>query len=581
MRKFNAPYLADWFATALRWFGLLGLVTSLPDDAPVYLTLAVIVWALINLGFSVIAGLNRRLARHRHVAVLLDSLLAVAFFFLQGGLASATWWVSVVPLISAGIYFEVRGSLVTAILLSGVQAGGWYALHPESGSLVSAGIILAFNLLLGLIFGVLGRNLFNELRRLYQQRVQAEKERRRVENERLRAIYELTTTLTSTLSYRHVLESILDLVAAALDPDREQEVINQLVAAVLLFSEGRLVVGSARRFTQADLRVVLEGARGLLGQVLTGGEPLMVPQFAGDPELGRFSILHSCQSIYLFPLRSGFDVFGVLLFAHPEPGFFTRERQDLLDILGRQAVIAIKNAKLYEDLLAEKEHIAEVQEEARNKLARDLHDGPTQSVSAIAMRLNFVRMLLEKKPEAVPLELEKLEELARRTTKELRHMLFTLRPLVLETQGLQAALEAMAEKMRETYGQNVLIQVEPHLEEALDVGKQGVLFFIAEEAVNNARKHAQAEHIWVTLRDLGREIALLEIKDDGVGFDLKSVMGTYETRGSLGMVNLRERTELVNGLLHIDSAPGKGTSVQVFVPLSEEAADRLHHARET
>ncbi len=533
------------------------------------------------MGVSVIAGLNRRLSRHRHVAVLLDGLLASFFFFLQGGPFAGSWWVGVLPLIAAGIYFEIRGSLTTAFLLGGLQTAGMYAQQPSTASLTIGGLLLAFNLLLGLMFGVLGRNLFGELRRLYQMRLQAERERRRVENERLQAIYELTTTLTSTLSYRHVLESILDLVATALDPDREQEVINQLVSAVLLFSEGRLVVGSARRFTQADMRVVLEGERGLLSRTLTEGEPLAVSQFSGDPELGRISILHSCQSLYLFPLRSGFDVFGVLLFAHPQPRFFTRERRDLLDILGRQAVIAIKNAKLYEDLLAEKEHIAEAQEEARNKLARDLHDGPTQSVSAIAMRLNFVRMLLEKKPEAVPLELEKLEELARRTTKELRHMLFTLRPLVLETQGLQAALEAMAEKMRETYGQNVLIQVEPHLEEVLDVGKQGVLFFIAEEAVNNARKHAQADHIWVSLRDLGREIALLEIKDDGVGFDLKSVMGTYETRGSLGMVNLRERAELVNGLLHIDSAPGQGTTVQVFVPLSEEAADRLHHARET
>ncbi len=580
MRKYTLPYLADWFTTALRWFGILGLVLTLPSSAPFYLTLIIILWALVNLGFSIFAGLNRRLGHHRHIAIFIDSLLAALFFFLQGGPFAPAWWVSLLPLIASGIYFELRGSLLVALLLGGLQSAGWYALHPGRSALVLGGIILAFNLVMGIAFGILGRNLFNELRRLYQKRVQAEKEQRKIENERLRAIYALSATLTSTLSYQRVLDSILDMTATALEPAQQQELLNEMISVVLLFSKGQLIVASARRLSLADRRVTLEGQTGLLAQVLETGNPLAVHRFSHDPELSRMAILQSCRSLYLFPLRSGFDIFGVLLYAHPQPGFFTPERQELLEILGRQAVIAIKNAKLYEELLAEKEHLAEVQEEARNKLARDLHDGPTQTVSAIAMRLNYLRLLVTKKPEALPEELEKLEEMARRATKELRHMLFTLRPLVLETQGLQAALESMADKMRETYGQNVLVQVEPHLEEILDVGKRGVLFFIAEEAVNNARKHAQAEHIWVTLRDLGREIALLEIKDDGQGFDVQSVMGAYETRGSLGMVNLRERTELVNGLLHIDSAPGKGTTVQVFIPLSEEAADRLHHARD-
>jgi signal transduction histidine kinase len=74
-------------------------------------------------------------------------------------------------------------------------------------------------------------------------------------------------------------------------------------------------------------------------------------------------------------------------------------------------------------------------------------------------------------------------------------------------------------------------------------------------------------------------LVLLEILDDGVGFDVQSVSKAYDKRGSLGMVNLRERTELVNGLLNIQSEPGKGTHIQVYVPITEEAADRLHHAR--
>ena len=136
----------------------------------------------------------------------------------------------------------------------------------------------------------------------------------------------------------------------------------------------------------------------------------------------------------------------------------------------------------------------------------------------------------------------------------------------------------MADKIKETYSQTVIISVEENILRNFEVGKQGVVFFIVEEAVNNARKHAQAKNIWVNLRPFEKEMALLEVRDDGIGFDVASVNRTYDQRGSLGMVNLRERTELVNGVLNIQSAAGKGTRVQVYIPLTDEAADRLHHA---
>ncbi len=109
----------------------------------------------------------------------------------------------------------------------------------------------------------------------------------------------------------------------------------------------------------------------------------------------------------------------------------------------------------------------------------------------------------------------------------------------------------------------------------LEMTKQAVVFYIAEEAVTNARKHAQAPNIWVRLKLLKDELCLLEIEDDGIGFDVNAVDSTYHERGSLGMVNLRERSELVNGVLHIKSTPGKGTQIQVVIPLSEDAADQL------
>lgn len=288
--------------------------------------------------------------------------------------------------------------------------------------------------------------------------------------------------------------------------------------------------------------------------------------------------MQRCKSAYCIPLRQGLDTYGVMLFGHPHPNFFTDSHREVLNILARQAVISIQNARLYQDLEEEKERMMEIQEEARKKLARDLHDGPTQAIAAIAMRVNFARRLMARDQAVAEKELFKIEDMARKTTKEIRHMLFTLRPLVLETKGLIAALQSMAEKMRDTYDQNVVLEIDPQIVSELEMDKQGVIFYIIEEAVTNARKHAEAAHIWVRLRTIQKDLALLEIEDDGAGFDMESVTASYEHRGSLGMINLRERTELISGILNMESAEGEGTHIQVAIPLSEEAIDRIHHS---
>jgi signal transduction histidine kinase len=397
------------------------------------------------------------------------------------------------------------------------------------------------------------------------------------ERERVQTIYNLISTMTSTLNYGNVLDAALDLGGKILSAGESQ--VERIYSAVLLFrateNGTELRVGSARRFTPSDLRSVLPATEGVLHEVIASGEAVLCNEIEQDPELKRFVALRACKSAYILPLRTGLDAFGVLLFAHSDPAFFTPEKRETLDVAARQAVIAIQNARLYSDLEQEKQRMMDIQEEARKKLSRDLHDGPTQSVAAIAMRLNYTRRLLEKDVKTAGEEILKIEELARRTTKEIRHMLFTLRPLVLESQGLMAALQAMAEKMRDTYEQNVIVEADVKLIPELEMGKQTIVFYIAEEAVNNARKHAQAAHIWVRLKDIGSQIALLEVQDDGVGFNLGSVDATYDHRGSLGMVNMRERAELINGVLKIESAEGQGTRIRVLIPLSEVAAERI------
>ncbi len=579
MQTYETPYVADWFAISLRWTVMIGFVVSLALGGELTLALfwPIAVMIFWNMGMTVLASLNIRLTFHRHVSLAVDFLLGGIFFWVQGGLAGPAAWTGLLPIFSGVVYFELLGGLLAAVLSAVlVIVYAWF--------LAPANLLLAMEwsgiyAIVGLAFGFLGKQLMTRLRISRQKWLDAEEKKRHIQGERLRVIYELTSALTATLSYKRVLDSALDLGYSALNPDPDTAASDPLVSAVLLFRGGQLMVGSARRFTSADSRVTFQGNEGILKKVFDEGEPAFSKDIGYDPELGRVIAFRNCTSGYCFPLRSGFNVYGAMVFAHPDPNYFSPDRQDLLDIIGRQAVVAIQNARLYQDLVEEKERMIEVHEEARKKLARDLHDGPTQSVAAMAMRINIARRMMEKDTKMAVEELSKIEELAHRTTKEIRHMLFTLRPLILESQGLSAALNSMADKMRETYNQNVIVNVDDNLTGQMEMGRQGVIFYIIEEAVNNARKHANALNIWVRLRPFQQGMALLEIEDNGVGFDIEAMNKAYDKSSSLGMVNLRERAELVNGLLNLQSTPGKGTNVSVYIPLTDEAADRLHHPK--
>ena len=580
MRAYDTPYTSDWFVVSFRWLIIIGLVVSLSLGSELILRN---VWPLAlmaawNVAMTLMASMNLRISYHRYISLAIDLLAAGALFWEQGGFAGPAAWAALLPVLTGTMFFEFWGALIAASLSAAIQIAITSQLgYGRPGMLIAIGASLV-TVLGSLLFGFLGNRLHKGWAHLREQRFQTERARDMVESERLRAIYDLTSTLTATLNYRRVLDSALDLSVSALNSD-PATADDRMVSAVLLFKGNDLQVGSARRFTPADARTQLGGNEGLLGKVFTDGEPVLTSNVGFDPELGRVIALRACTSAYCFPLRSGFSMYGAMLFAHPDPNYFSPDRREILEIIGRQAVIAIQNARLYQDLVDEKERMIEVQEEARKKLARDLHDGPTQSVAAIAMRINMTRRMMAKDVSTADAELVKIEDLAHRTTKEIRHMLFTLRPLVLESQGLTAALQAMAEKTHETFSQNVTINVDEGVADQLEMGKQGVIFYIAEEAVNNARKHAKASTIAVRLKRIDHGLVLLEIQDDGVGFDVKAVTDSYDKRGSLGMINLRERTELVNGLLHIDSVPGRGTRVQIFIPLTEEAADRLHHGK--
>ncbi len=536
-------------------------------------------WNLFN---SLLTVRNQRLAEHRLVNVLVDSLISFLLFVTTGGMNGPLIWSSLLALFSSAIYFEVRGVITVAIVLSIAQAVVTLVQMRPSDPIVLA-LLTILNLVVGGLLGVSSVQLIQWLRRLYGRQVERRSkdlvEAARQERIRVRDLYQMIETLNATLNYQRVLETALDLGTTALDPNGGPN--GKIVSAVLLFKEQDLQVGAYRGIPASDLRLEFPAEKGALAEAIKGGETQLVSNPSSDPEMSMMAGMERAGSALLLPLNRGLDSYGLMMFAHPDPAYFTVERRELMEAISHQAVIAIQNARLFQDLEQEKEHIIEAQEEARKKLARDLHDGPAQSLAAIAMRVGLARKLLDQDASVIPAELERIEDLARRTTQEIRHMLFTLRPLVLESEGLAAAMQAMADKMRETFQQEVSLEVDPSVVQQIDITKQTAVFYIAEEAVNNARKHSTGAEICVRLNPVpqSKSVALLEIIDNGPGFDLAAIQSSYDRRGSLGMVNLRERADLISGLLQIDSHPGEGTRVMVYIPLTEEAADQLQRGQ--
>ncbi|NOG52621.1 MAG: hypothetical protein HND48_26605 [Chloroflexi bacterium] len=192
-------------------------------------------------------------------------------------------------------------------------------------------------------------------------------------------------------------------------------------------------------------------------------------------------------------------------------------------------------------MLLEKERIVRLEQNARQALVRDLHDIPTQTISAVTMRTGILKMLLDRgQIDKLKPEIEAVEDMAKQATAEIRHVLFKLRPLALESQGLSVALAQLVEKTRKTFAQNVTLRIDEQVDHVLPMEAQDALFYLVEEAISNARKYAQAQMIKIDVAVKNDQV-LVRVADNGVGFDVDAVQDKYVERGSFGMVNMHER----------------------------------------
>lgn len=503
-------------------------------------------------------------------ATVLDVVLTCAFLFSGPNDNNALFIFGFLPAVSAAIRFDMGWGLLAAVTIAMVYGLSALFANPtlstDGVGMFAVGARAFGPLAAATVAGLLGDRLKQAARSAASDAARANQEelhRLRTASERAKAIYEMAGTLSATLNYRRVLDSVLEV--STIGFKELGSLAGRPASMVLLFGDKGLYVAASRNLGHGDEKRAVRGESGIIGQALSAAEPVIAGNLANDPELNQFAAFRRCRSAICVPLRAGFESYGAVVFASPEENVYTEEHVELLTAVCNQAVVAIQNAQLYQTLREERDRIIEVEEEARKKLARDLHDGPTQSIAAIAMRLNFTRLLLDKELPRAKEELQKLENLARRTTKEIRTMLFTMRPVVLETQGLKAAVEQLVQKLQETEDIPVHLHIED-LGDRLDVNLQAVAFFITEEAINNAKKHANADDIWVRMyiRD---DCFITEIEDDGEGFVVDAESEAAAQRGSLGLINLRERAELVEGQLTIESQPGQGTKINLIVPL--------------
>ncbi len=382
-------------------------------------------------------------------------------------------------------------------------------------------------------------------------------------------VEEIGRDLASTLDLNEVLTQLLT---------RTYNIMEVEDGSILLLEEGsgdlisQVILGSLAKGTKSFR---IPKGQGIAGQVAETGVPIIVNNAKDDPR--HFTKIDKdtgfvTKSILCVPLLTHEKVVGVLEVFNKKSGPFAEQDQQLLSSIANYAAIAIENAQLHQNVVEERNHVIHAQEEVSHKLQRDLHDGPTQLVAAIQMGLDFTMKAMEHKEYAMAAEeINNMLQLAVRASHQMRTLLFELRPLILESKGLVAALEVFIQRHQAEGAKTRLhlICISDHPDDEisrLEANVEAALFAIVQESVNNALKHARANNIFVRLTEEHHHLTLT-IADDGVGFDVHQVIDNYEDRGSYGMVNLRERVAVANGDYTISSAPGEGTEILVHIPL--------------
>lgn len=377
---------------------------------------------------------------------------------------------------------------------------------------------------------------------------------------RVKAVYRVARTLNRTLDPQKVIEGILVELETVFDVS---------VGAVLLFDDhNRMRVVDGLRLSPSERQITVELGAGVIRETVLSGEPDLITDHGRLQELYNiFPSLRDCRSVILMPMRGGSEVFGLVLIASRQENAYSSQDLEWVVALTSHPVVSLQNAKLYNAILEDRNKVIRDIEEIRHNLARNLHDGPAQAVAAFSMQAEFIRRLIKADPDKAIEELSALGKQALQTSKEIRTLLFELRPIALESQGLEAALEQYAGRFPMSPDDPKVHFSTNNFNGRLSPNVETTVFMVMQEAVNNARKHAKAKNMWLNL-EMKDGYLIATAQDDGKGFDMEEVQ-RKALKGSLGTTNMRERAALVGGGVDLRSMPGRGTIVILRIPLNE------------
>ncbi|MFJ8495894.1 GAF domain-containing sensor histidine kinase [Streptomyces sp. NPDC094038] len=300
---------------------------------------------------------------------------------------------------------------------------------------------------------------------------------------------------------------------------------------------------------------------GILAAMLREAKVERLADVRTDPRFEGWPSAHPDMSDFLgLPIRDGDEVIGALFLANkncakPRGGCgFTAEDEELLSILAQHAAIALTNARLYE-----RSRELTIAEE-RSRLAHELHDAVSQKLFSLRLTAQAAAALVDRDPSRAKGELQQVAVLAAEAIDELRAAVVELRPAALDEDGLLATLRTQIQVLDRAHTARVTFAAGGF--RALPAAQEEALLRVAQEALHNALRHSGAEHVDVTVNRRGGG-AVLRVTDDGGGFDPHL---TRRAGRHLGLVSMRDRTSGVGGTLTVESAPGKGTTIEMEVP---------------
>ncbi len=359
----------------------------------------------------------------------------------------------------------------------------------------------------------------------------------------------IAAEVSQSLDLKEILDHALDEVLDVMEMEWGQAFRLDQERAVLILMAQR---GFAPESSPAATCLPLEGT--VAGQAARAGRPV-VRDLVLEPSDGvvdRES--HSGARLVIgVPLIAQGRTVGAINLSTQARRATTGEELALLAAIGHQIGVAVENARLFEQA----QELAVVRE--RNRLAGDLHDSVTQALYGVSLCAEAAARELDTGGVRTAAGyLRAIQGTTLEALREMRLLIFELRPPSLEENGLAGALRARLEAVEERLGIKTALEVEG--EEALSGDVEAMLYRVAQEALNNALKHAQAERVRVRLRQNGRRVAL-EVEDNGVGFDPEAVRG----QGGFGLRSMEERVSRLGGKLKVQSRPGSGTTILVEV----------------